>query len=423
MGKAPGALCLAARYVFPVSSPPIADGVVVIREGRIVEVGRRSRRLAVADLGSAALLPGLTNAHVHWDLSDLDEPLGWPGIRFTDWVRLVLEHRRQRGGWSEAAVERGMGESRRAGTTAAGEVAQAGGVAPPGGTAQFGGVAFRELIGPTAQRVQAAMAGAHEHLQCPGWSSPWRPGLCAHAPYTVHPQLLTRLVALSHEKQIPLAMHVAETRDELELLCSGTGPLRRLLEDLEAWDPDAFSRGGKPLDVLRLLVRAHRALVIHGNYLDEEEIALAAQHKERVAVVYCPRSHDYFGHDPYPLAQLLAAGLTVALGTDSRASSPDLGMLGELRHLARRGEVAPPVLLRMATLHGARALGLDRWCGTLQPGKWADLTAVALPETRSGDPHELLLDSQLPVVARFFRGQRDRCGERPAILGTGCNGW
>ncbi|HID78430.1 MAG TPA: hypothetical protein EYP56_20865, partial [Planctomycetaceae bacterium] len=135
MGKAPGALCLAARYVFPVSSPPIADGVVVIREGRIVEVGRRSRRLAVADLGSAALLPGLTNAHVHWDLSDLDEPLGWPGIRFTDWVRLVLEHRRQRGGWSEAAVKRGMGESRRAGTTAAGEVAQAGGVAPPGGTA------------------------------------------------------------------------------------------------------------------------------------------------------------------------------------------------------------------------------------------------------------------------------------------------
>ena len=75
--------------------------------------------------------------------------------------------------------------------------------------------------------------------------------------------------------------------------------------------------------------------MIHGNYLDAEEIDLLGRQRRQMAVVYCPRTHDWFGHARYPLEKLLAAGAIVALGTDSRASSHDLSLLAEMRHVAR----------------------------------------------------------------------------------------
>ncbi len=117
-------------------------------------------------------------------------------------------------------------------------------------------------------------------------------------------------------------MHLAESREELELLRHGTGPLRALLEELGARDAALFRPGTRPLEYLRLLAQAHRALVIHGNYLDDEEIGFLGTNAERMAVVYCPRSHAWFGHSPYPLEKMLAAGVAAALGTDGEARRP-----------------------------------------------------------------------------------------------------
>jgi cytosine/adenosine deaminase-related metal-dependent hydrolase len=187
-------------------------------------------------------------------------------------------------------------------------------------------------------------------------------------------------------------MHLAESREEIEWLRSDGGPLRELLQDLGAWRPGRFG-GGRPLDYLHALAQADRALVIHGNYLDDEEIAFLAAHRRRMAVVYCPRTHAWFDHDPYPLARMLAAGVTVALGTDSRASSPDLSLLAEMQDVARRHpEIEPRAVLEIATLGGARALGREHSIGSLAPGKRAGLAVVALPEGRAADPHELLVD-------------------------------
>ena len=87
--------------------------------------------------------------------------------------------------------------------------------------------------------------------------------------------------------------------------------------------------------ILRMLADAPRALVIHGNYLDDEELAFLAANRERMSLVYCPRTHAYFEHPPYPLAKHLKLGVRVALGTDSRASNPDLDLLAEMRHVAQ----------------------------------------------------------------------------------------
>ena len=229
-------------------------------------------------------------------------------------------------------------------------------------------------------------------------------GLSPHAPYSAHPDLLSAVVELSNRHKVPVAMHLAESPEELELLRHGRGPLRNFLEELGAWDATAVTPGSRPLDYLRLLARAHRALVVHGNFLDDEEIAFLAA-AERMSVVYCPRTHDWFANPDYPLEKLLAAGATVALGTDGRGASPDLSLLDEMRCAARKHPRVPlAAILRMATIEGAVRLGREMEIGLLAPGRRADLAIVALPDRSAADPHELLFDPAASVVACYCRG-------------------
>jgi len=398
---------LKARCVFPVTSEPIPNGLVTIQGERIVAVGRETPAGHVHDLGNVAIVPGLVNAHTHLEFSDLSEPLGRPGIAMTDWVGEVMRYRRGAGYDPREAVAAGLRESVICGTALLGEIAQPDSPTSLFETAPTATTVFLELIAPTADRVDPAIELARRHLESAGPSGRWLPGLSPHAPYSVHPRLLRHVAELSQHGRFPIAFHLAESREEMELLGRGTGPFRDFLQRLGAWDAGAFPGGRRPLDYLRELAAAHRALVIHGNYLDDEEIAFLAARADRMAVVYCPRTHAHFGHAGYPLTKLLQSGATVALGTDSRASSPDLSVLAEMRLVARKhASIRPDTVLQLGTILGARALGRDHVLGSLQPGKHADLAAVALPDRDAPDPHELLFDSDLPVVAAWHRGRR-----------------
>ncbi len=401
-------LALRARFVFPVCSPPIADGVVTIRAGQIVRVGSATDDVRVRDLGHAAILPGLVNAHTHLEFSDLATPLGTAGTNLPDWITDVIGHRRTAGAEAVAAVVRGLEESLVAGTTTLGEIATtdwrtAGGLPEPRPTT----VMFHEAIGPTLSRAQMAVAAAEAFLSAAPGNETTRPALSPHAPYTVHSRLLTALVEMSREHKVPLAMHLAESREELELLTLESGPFRDLLEDVGAWDASDGARLSCILDYLTELARAHRALVIHGNYLDDEEIEFLAGHAARMSVVYCPRTHAYFGQEPYPLARMLAAGVAMALGTDSRASNPDLSVLEEMKAAAAaHADVSREALVRMATRGGAAALGLGDAVGTLEAGKRADLAVVGLGGSGADDPHEVLFAPESRVVETWLGGLR-----------------
>ena len=398
---------LRARYVFPVSIPPLPGGVVTISGERIVAVGKRAPEGGVEDLGNVAILPGLVNAHTHLEFSQLTEPLSPPGIPFVDWIRLVIKHFRRGTGPSSEAVREGLRQCLRLGTTTLGEIAQPGrpvdgyAAAPPDVTV------FVELIAPTPERIDPLLELAARHIDAAERSGRWRPGLSPHAPYSVLPRLLDFAVSLSADRGVPLAFHLAESREELELLRSGSGPFRDLLDKLGTCDPGLFTPGTRPLDYLRKLAPAHRTLVIHGNYLDDEEIGLLGGRADRMSVVYCPRTHAHFAHPPYPLARMLSAGVNVALGTDSRASSPDLSVLAEMRFVAaKHPSVDRHAVLELATIRAARALGREHEVGSLQPGKFADLAIVPLPDRQATDPHDLLFDSQEPVVATWRKGKR-----------------
>jgi cytosine/adenosine deaminase-related metal-dependent hydrolase len=414
------AISVKARVVFPVDRPPIQHGVVTIEGNRIVEVGTTAPTGDVIHLGLTALMPGLVNSHTHLEFSDLQKPLGMPGMSLVEWIRLVIAQRRRNDDSQGPSLLRGLLESRTAGVTTIGDIATSTDDLS-GGT--IDATYFHEVIGFSLPRAESALSAVcGKSALNPRWLAfraghsgcDTRHGISPHAPYTVSPQLIYELVMLARERSMPMAMHLAESREELELLQSGEGPFQELLEERSMWDPDVIPLGSRPMNYLKLIADAPRSLVIHGNYLDKEELAFIGARREKMSLVFCPRTHAYFKHDAYPLAKAAAAGARVALGTDSRASNPDLDLLAEMRVVARaHSEISPHDVLRMGTLAGAEALGRDGDAGSLTAGKLANLVAVPLPADFNGGPDaalESLLASDARVSAVWVRGTRCKLG-------------
>jgi cytosine/adenosine deaminase-related metal-dependent hydrolase len=268
-------------------------------------------------------------------------------------------------------------------------------------------VPFAEVIGFSRARAESAFVAAQTSLEllrrlC------GEVGVSPHAPYTVSPELLQRLIGLANQRFLPVAMHLAESEEELELLDAGTGPFQELLEERSMWDAEAIPRGSRPMDYLRMLAEAPRALIIHGNYLDGDEFDFIAANADKLSVVYCPRTHAYFRHPPYPLAELFRKGVRVALGTDSRASNPDLNLWEEMRYVSRTfPAIDPRQILRMATLSGAEALGRDAVTGSITPGKMANLLAMPLEIHRTAnadDALESLFANDAMPTSVWFQG-------------------
>jgi cytosine/adenosine deaminase-related metal-dependent hydrolase len=406
-------ISLRARWVFPVDQPPIDGGVVVIDGERIVAVGRNVETGVVRDLGDVAILPGLVNAHTHLEFSDLTEPIGEPGMAFPDWIREVVSRRRAMDPVAAeiaavAAIHKGLAECVTHGVTTLGEIGRVGWWDLSLRRPTIDVTVFYELLGLAKARVDELHDAACRALDVPNTSdATWHGALSPHAPYSVHPSALDRLMHLSVKAQVPVAMHLAESPEELELLASHSGPFRELLQTFGAWDESAISPGTRPLDYLRTLARAARSLVIHGNYFDDEEIQFAAENRDRMSVVYCPRTHAYFDHKPYPLAKMHHAGVRVALGTDSRASSPDLSLLAEMRHVAAiHSDVSPADVLRMGTLSGAESLGQAKETGSLTPGKRADLAIVPLGDSSDHEPLERVFYSEHRVHETWRLGRQ-----------------
>jgi aminodeoxyfutalosine deaminase len=398
----PSRQTLHARYVYPVVGEPIENGFVSVEEGRIIAVGKSSSPEESFDLGNVAILPGLINAHTHLEFSGLSEPLGSPGMGFVDWIREVIAWRRDQLLDSPASVAAGLQECSRHGVTTVGNISQPEEPEDAYEHSSADGIRFAEFIAPNMSDPLLRDLPCRRKAKI---AATWRFGLSPHAPYSVHPILLEHLIGLSVGRDVPLAMHVAESREELQLLERGDGPFRDFLAERHLFDPASFPGGKRPLDYLKLLARAPRALVVHGNYLGDEEIAFLANNASRMAVIYCPRTHAFFRHDRYPLEKMLAAGVTVALSTDSRASSPDLSLLSEMRFVAKHfPQVNRERVLAFGTIDAARAMGRADEIGSLEAGKTANLAVVALPDGNGGDPYRLLLESDGRVVQTWFRG-------------------
>jgi cytosine/adenosine deaminase-related metal-dependent hydrolase len=354
---------LSARWIIPVTGNPINGGWVRIQGGRVVEMGSKPAPCHAQPLGDVAIFPGLVNAHTHLEFSDCQRPIGESGISLPEWIGKVISTRQSSDETSrEQAIGIGIGELVKTGTCLAGEI-----TTPPceypGNESGLDLVPFAEVLGLSAERGSQRLELARSNLR----RYP-QGGVSPHAPYSTSRETLGACFELARKHHRPIAMHVAESPAERELLRTGTGPFADALQSLGVWEIEQFPWPESPfLKLIEQLASAPRSLLVHGNDLNESEIRLLAEYPH-ITVVFCPRTHHFFRYDSHPVDQLLSSGVRVALGTDSRASNPDLNLWNEVQFLLNhRSDLDPLSVFRMATWSGSEALGRTD-IGCIRPG-------------------------------------------------------
>jgi len=378
---------VAAPWVLPGSdAPPLTDGAVVLDGDRVVELGPRAAieaRHGSSDRLDSVILPAMVNAHLHLELSHLAGRVPG-GTGLVPWIEALVAARAL-GGEIEEGMARGAAALRLAGVAAVGDVTNGLGSARHLARQGLAGTLFHEIYGFTEGRAAEALRIADEvrgRLGDPG------PGLrvarSPHAVYSTHPATAAALLRAG-----PSSIHLAEVPDERRFVAEAAGPFADLVLRL-GLPPGAlrpFARS--PVDAVADHLGA-QTLVVHAVDVDEED--RAALRRSGATVVVCPRSNQHISGRLPDLPRLLAAGIPLAVGTDSLASSPSLSPLEELAVLHRAfPELSPRCLLALAW-NGAAVGAPD--VGRLLPGASPGVLEAPLRGDRPEDPFAWLLEVQ-----------------------------
>lgn len=387
---------LSADWVLPVEGDPIENGAIRIEDGVIAAVGTAAELGVGERFPESAIVPGFVNAHTHLEYA-VYAGFG-DGLSFGPWIVLHMARKSRLAPADMEAIARlGAAECLRSGITTVGDLAFSGASAHACAELGLRAIVYLEVFGRDGSEAMRTFAEKRAYVE-ESLSDRVRLGVSPHAPYTCSDEVYRACSELT----LPLATHLNESQDELDWLLRGEGPWQHLADVLP---PPGGESGIRRLAAAGLLNET--MVAAHCVKIDEEELGLLAQHG--VGVAHCPRSNALLGCGIAPLDELRGAGLRVAVGTDGVSSVPSHDFFEELRtviSLARaRGERADAIsateALELATLGGARALGLEAETGSLVPGKRADVAVVSL----SGSPY---LPWEDPAAAVVYGGSPDR---------------
>jgi cytosine/adenosine deaminase-related metal-dependent hydrolase len=403
---------------FEKAADPTAK-VLVIGKPEDVRSHPGTGNAAVVSLPDSVLVPGFVNAHTHLDLTHIGPQPHDASEGFVRWVEMIRVRREFSSARIAASVKQGIELSVRAGVVAVGDIAGA-----PGGVPTLApylalrdsvlrGVSFLEFFGigkvmeRSRQSVETILGQVEEGGRC-------RFGLQPHAPNSVDRRLYQWAANQGSMRGLMLSTHLAETPEERDFVARAKGPLREFLEQLGIWDDsilEQIGRGEHPVRHLKDVLSLARFTVAHVNDADDAAIGILA--RTQTSVAYCPRASEYFGAEehfgPHRYREMLSAGVNVALGTDSivnlppEAATRGISILDEMRLLFRRDGTDPKKLLRMGTLNGSAALGLDSTLFRFEPGR--PIAGIVAIEGLSGAEHEkvhpfagCLTSDALPVL-------------------------
>ena len=401
-----------ADLVVPISAAPITDGAIHVRDGRIVAVGSRQQLQADVeegtesiDFGAAILMPPLVNAHTHLELTDFPlwlakqpsaENQASPAT-FVDWILQMIQIKHSlEPEQLQQSILNGQKQLLQSGTGAVCDILSVTLLDTVYQQSPLFGWLCYELIGLDEGMGSVLPMMAKDWLQGADLMRLQR-GLSPHAPYTIGPETLSALTELGARRRVLSSIHAAESPAETQFLDTSTGDIATKLYPLVGWQvptPPLATDPARYLAAANALSPAN--ILVHGVQFDAAAIHNIA--KTNSTVVLCPRSNAKLGVGRAPVESYLCQSVHLALGTDSMASNDSLSLWDEMA-FAREvyGSVLSPVqILAMATINGARALGLDVDLGDLSPGTGANFQILK--------PSEL---PQLEDLADFLcRGER-----------------
>jgi cytosine/adenosine deaminase-related metal-dependent hydrolase len=400
-----------AGHVAPITQPVIRDGAIVAVDGEIVAVGpahellREHPDATILDRPDCTIVPGLVNPHTHLELSGLS--CGSPPASFESWLLKLVPHGvPDMDAMRESAARSipiGVKQCLQFGVTTVGDISRQCTVTRPLlsrgpiRVISFGEVqAMASRRGLLEERITTAIDSSAE-------SKSLRIGLSPHAPYSVEFDGYRRCVEVARSRGIPLTTHLAESHDEAQFLATHEGPFRELWMALKGWDDQVPQFVGGPIRFAKAAgLLNYPTVLAHVNYCDDDELKLLSE--SQASVVYCPRTHAYFGHPPHRWRNMLTAGINVAIGTDSCASSPNLNLLDDLR-LAQKLAPDWPILelWKLVTTRAAGALGVADLAGSLEVGKHCDLVMF---DTESDNPLAEILSKSIEPCQVWIGGKR-----------------
>ncbi|MEE4274987.1 MAG: amidohydrolase [Thermoleophilia bacterium] len=380
-----------ADWVLPVAGPFVAGGAVAVAGERIAAVGAAAEVAAaypeakVVDLGRAIVMPGFVNCHSHLEYTLFRGILD--DAQFGDWILQLVDFKASLTPEEYALSARlGAAESVASGITTVADTSYGGTSMAPAAEAGLRGRLYLEVFGIDDTRIDETLAAIERRLDEARAAAPptFDVGLMPHAPYTVSSRLFQTLAAFARERGISMASHVAESKEELTYVRSGSGKFAHDFREKLGWERMLVQPYGvSPIKYLQQWgVFDGDFIAVHCTQatLDDVHILRA----KGTPVVHCPKSNAKLGCGIAPLPDLLRLGVTVGLGTDSPAASNIMDMFDEMRTmllLHRATERDASVLdaetcVRLATLGGAEALGMASEVGSIEPGKLADFIAV-----------------------------------------------
>ncbi|HQU84651.1 MAG TPA: amidohydrolase family protein [Pyrinomonadaceae bacterium] len=396
---------LSAEYVLPISSEPIENGAVAIEKDKILAVGTLSEiqekfpDCEHESFGEAVILPGFINVHSHLEITAMRGFLDTVEHDFTAWLLKLTKTRAEvlTDEDVKTAAIFGALEGARAGVTCFGDIGRFGVV---GFEAlkknKLRGILFQETeFSPEIKNADADFEKLKEKFLAlkETENELVKVGISPHSPYTVNRKLFERIAEYALSENIKITIHVAESNEEVELLQKGTGFFTKVYEKYGVeWNAPFCS----PLEFLEKTgILQTKPLLAHCIKVSDSDIEIMRKTDSRVA--HCPKSNAKFGHGIAPLEKFLDAEIKIGFGSDSVASNNVCDILEEARfgvlsarNLASKERfIEPQVAIEIATLGGAKSLGLENEIGTLESGKQADLVVVSLENTAQMPVHDV----------------------------------
>ncbi len=368
---------ITADYVFPISSPPIKNGVVIAdEEGEIVEVlppekyeqGDLSGNI-VFEKYSGIICPGFINAHCHLELSHLKGKVS-EGKTLPAFIGEVVQHREAEKEIIAAAIARAEDEMIANGIVAVGDICNTADTVFQKKKKRLHYHNFIELFdiipANSDKEFEKGFALMKEFNETGSTSS-----LSPHAPYTVSPQLLKRIYEHAYLHDSILTLHNQETKSENEMFRSKSGALFEKLSTFgnlyDNWKPSGFS---SLASTLVHLPKCNKTMLVHNTYSTEEDITWAHLYSSVIWWCFCGNANLYIENRLPDFQTFIDASCKILLGTDSYASNWSLSILDEMKTISKHSpKIKLQQLLKWATLNGANFFGWKKQLGSLEKGK------------------------------------------------------